>query len=130
MFSQWTADLLVVVSDRIAKAFSMSGATQAVAINISKAFDRVFHAGLLHKLKSYGISGILMECQSALFLLFSVIDGFKWFWKGIPHKNIKLMLEFLMVPFVALHFSHYKLMTFLIILPVIFLSMLMIYSLF
>ena len=120
----------MVVSDRIAKAFSMSGATEAVAFDISKAFDRVCHAGLLHKLKSYGISGILVEFQWALFLLFSVIDGFKWFWKGSPHKNIKLMLEFLMVPFVALHFSYYKLMTFLIKLPVIFLSMLMIYSLF
>ena len=34
-----------------------SGATRAVALDISKAFDRAWHAGLLHKLKSYGISG-------------------------------------------------------------------------
>ena len=34
-----------------------SEATRAVALDISKAFDRVWHAGLLHKLKSYGISG-------------------------------------------------------------------------
>ena len=33
------------------------GATWDVALDISKAFDRVWHAGLLHKLKSYGISG-------------------------------------------------------------------------
>ena len=52
-----TADLLTVVSDRIARAFNRSGATRAVALDISKAFDRVCHAGLLHKLKSYGISG-------------------------------------------------------------------------
>ena len=32
-------------------------ATQAVAFDISKAFDRVWHFGNLHKLKSYGISG-------------------------------------------------------------------------
>ena len=31
--------------------------TRAVALNIFKAFGRVWHAGLLHKLKSYGISG-------------------------------------------------------------------------
>ena len=46
-----------VVSDRIARAFNRSGATRVVALDISKAFDRVWHAGLLHKLKSYGISG-------------------------------------------------------------------------
>ena len=28
--------------------------------HISKAFDRVWHAGLLHKLKSYGISGQIL----------------------------------------------------------------------
>ena len=55
--SRSTADLLTVVSDRIARAFNMSRATQAVAFDISKALHRVWHAGLLHKLKSYGISG-------------------------------------------------------------------------
>ena len=44
------------MSDRIARAFNRSGATRAVALDISKAFDRVWHAGLLHKLRSYGIS--------------------------------------------------------------------------
>ena len=45
------------MSDRIARAFNRSGATRAVALDKSKACDRVWHAGLLHKLKSYGISG-------------------------------------------------------------------------
>ena len=48
-FSRSTADLLAVVSDRIARAFNRSGTTQAIALDISKAFDRVWHAGLLHK---------------------------------------------------------------------------------
>ena len=39
--SQSTADLLAVVSDRIAGAFNRSGATRVVALDISKAFDRV-----------------------------------------------------------------------------------------
>ena len=30
-----------------------------------------------------------------LFLLYSVTDGFKWFWMESCHKNIQLMLEFL-----------------------------------
>ena len=53
--SKSTADLLTVVSDRIARAFNRSGATRAVAIDTSKPFDWVWHAGLLHRLKSYGI---------------------------------------------------------------------------
>ena len=39
--SRSTADLLTVISDRIARAFNRSGATLAVALDISKAFDRV-----------------------------------------------------------------------------------------
>ena len=39
--SRSIADLLTVVSDRIATTFNRSGATLAVALNISKAFDRV-----------------------------------------------------------------------------------------
>ena len=42
------------------------GATRAVALDISKAFDRVWHAGLLHKLKSYGISGQIFGLISFL----------------------------------------------------------------
>ena len=71
----------------------------------------------------------LMEFQIrylALFLLFSVIDGFEWFWMESFHRDISLMLEFLKVPFLLLHFSYYTLMTFLTILSVILLSMLMI----
>ena len=62
---QSTADLLTVVSDRIARAFNKSGATRAVALDMSKAFDRVWHAGLLHKLKSYGISGQIFDLISS-----------------------------------------------------------------
>ena len=43
---QSTADLLTVVSDRIARVFNKSGATRAVVLDISMAFDRVWHAGL------------------------------------------------------------------------------------
>ena len=55
--SSWsTADLLIVVSERTARAFNRSGATWTVTLDIFKAFYRVWHAGLLHKLKSYRIS--------------------------------------------------------------------------
>ena len=55
--SRSTADLLTVVSDKIARAFNRSGATRAVALDIFKAFDRVWNTGLPHKLTSYRISG-------------------------------------------------------------------------
>ena len=45
--SRSTADFLTVVSDRIARAFNRSEATRAVALDISKAFDRVWHTGRL-----------------------------------------------------------------------------------
>ena len=120
--SQSTADLLTVISDRIARAFNRSGATLAVALDISKAltqFDMLDFFTNIH----------FMEFQVrylALFLLFSVIGGFGWFWMASVHKNIKLMLEFLKAPFLVLHFSYYTLMTYLVMLSVILLSMLMI----
>ena len=46
------ADLLTVVSDRIGRAFNRSGSIPAVALDISKGFDKVWYAGLLHKIKS------------------------------------------------------------------------------
>ena len=49
------ADLIIIISDRIARAFNRTGATQAVALDLSNAFDRVWHAVLLHKLKSYRV---------------------------------------------------------------------------
>ena len=76
--SRSTADLLTVVSDRIAWVFNRFGATRAVALDISKAFDRVWHAGLLHKLKSYGISGQIFGLMSSFLSnrwLQVVLDG-------------------------------------------------------
>ena len=76
--SRSTSDLLTVVSDRIAMAFNRSGVTRAVALDISKAFDRVWHAGLLHKLKSYGILGQMFGLISSFLSnrrLRVVLDG-------------------------------------------------------
>ena len=56
-FSRLTADLLTVVSDRIARAFNRSGATRAGALDICKAFHMFW-------LKSYGISGQIFGLTS------------------------------------------------------------------
>ena len=66
------------MSDRIARAFNRSGATRAVALDISKAFNRVWHAGLLHRLKSYEISGQIFGLISSFLSnrqLWVVLDG-------------------------------------------------------
>ena len=93
-----------------------------MVLDISKAFDRVWHSGLLHKRKSYGISGQILGLTSSFLsnrrLRVALDESL--------HKNIQLMREFLKVPFLVLHFSYYTLMIFLTMLSVILLSMLMI----
>ena len=114
--SQSNADLLTVASDRIIRVFNRSGATRAIALDISKAFERVWHAGLLHKLTSYRISGQIFQ---------ALIGCFGWFWMRNLKKNIQLMLALFKGPFLVLCFFYYTMITFLI-LSVILLSMLMI----
>ena len=73
--------------DRIARVFNRSEATQVVALDISNL-----------SLTCWASSQTLMEFQIkylVLFLLFSVIGGFRWFWMRSAYKNIQLMLEFL-----------------------------------
>ena len=86
--SQSTADLLTVVSDKIAKAFNRSSTTRAVALDISYAFHRVWHAGLLCKCKSYGTLGQVFG------FIFSFLNN-KWLW-----------MEFLKGPFLVQYFSY------------------------
>ena len=104
--SRSTTDLLKVVSDRIASAFKRSGATRAVALDISKAFGRVWYAGLLHKLKSSGISGQIFGLISSFLSnrwIRVVLDG-KSSQDFTSLLHIQLMLEFLKAPFLILHF--------------------------
>ena len=111
------------MSDRIARAFNRSGAIQAVALDILKAFNRVGHAGLLHKLKSYGIFG----------QIFGRVSSF------LSNRQLQVVLdekssqEYLVnagVPQGSIvgpyFFSYYTLMTFLMTLSVILLSILMV----
>ena len=71
-------DLLTVVSDGIARSFNKSEAILDVALDIFKAFDRIWNAGLFHKLMSYGISGQVFGFISSLLSdgrLGLVLDG-------------------------------------------------------
>ena len=76
--SRSTADLLTVVTERIARTLNLSGATQAIALDISKAFDRVWHNGLLHKLRAYGVTDGIFQIISSFLSgrrLKVVLDG-------------------------------------------------------
>ena len=88
-----TADLDRI--DRIARAFNSSGATRAVALDISKAFGRVWYAGLFHKLRSYGILGQIFGLISSFLSnrwLRVVLDGKSSqeysFNAGVPQESI------------------------------------------
>ena len=94
--SQSTADLLTVVSDRIATTLQRSG-----ALDITKAFEKIWHASLLHKLKSYGIL-----CQIfGLICSFLSNRQFRVVLDGLQ-KNIKLLVEFLKAPSLVPHFCY------------------------
>ena len=72
-----TADVLTVISERIYRSLDACGESRAIALDISKAFDKVWHAGLLHKLKSYGVSGVA----------FNLIESF------LTDRKIKVVLD-------------------------------------
>ena len=52
-----TADVLTVITHRVSEALDNGHMTKSIALDISKAFDKVWHKGLLHKLLGYGING-------------------------------------------------------------------------
>ena len=88
--SQSTADLLTVVYDEL------------LWLLIGLMLLKLWH--LIYPVFFTNLS--FMEYQvrySALFLLFSVIDDFEWFWMESLHKNIQLMLEFFKALFLVLH---------------------------
>ena len=71
--SRSTADLLTVVSDRVARAFNRSGATRVVTLAIFNTFNKVWHDALLLKLKSSGISGLIFGLISSFLSKDSVV---------------------------------------------------------
>ena len=61
--SRSTVNLLTVIADRIARVLKTSGATHAVVLDISKAFYRVWHTGLLDKFKLYYMAFEKVFCR-------------------------------------------------------------------
>ena len=75
-----TADALAFLTEHIGKVLDKQGETRTVALDISKAFDRVWHKGLLEKLRSYGITGKVHQLLSSFLTnrqISVVLDGQK-----------------------------------------------------
>ena len=60
-----TVNQLIKINDIILSAVESGKEVNAVFLDISKAFDRVWHRGLLHKLSSFGIHGTFHEWFSS-----------------------------------------------------------------
>ena len=55
-----TADILTVLSECIYNSLDAGGETRAIALNISKEFDKVSHVEFLHKLKANSVVGPIL----------------------------------------------------------------------
>ena len=98
------------------------GGTQAVALDVSKAFDRVWHTGYIQKLKSYGISGQIFGFISSF-----LCNGCHWVvLNGKSSQEYPVNVGVAQMSILGPTLSCYTLMNFLV--SVILLSMLMILS--
>ena len=73
-----TGDLLTFLTDSWSSSLSSFGETFAVALDISKAFDRVWHKALLSKLPSYGFYPSLCTFISSFLSgrsISAIVDG-------------------------------------------------------
>ncbi|KAL7632739.1 UNVERIFIED_CONTAM: hypothetical protein RMT77_016940 [Armadillidium vulgare] len=90
-----TGDLLSLLSDSWSSALRHFGESFAVALDISKAFDRVWHKALISKLPSFGIYPSLCDLLSDFLSgrsIAAVVDGhrssFKSINSGVPQGSV------------------------------------------
>ena len=98
-----TINQLLSITHDIYNAFEHHHDTLAVFLDISKAFDKVWHEGLLLKLKSNGISGHLLNLFSDFLderYQRTVLNGKSSDWKqiiaGVPQGSVLGPLLFLL----------------------------------
>ena len=93
--SRSTGDLLAYVTEYVSRILDAQGEVRSVALDISKAFDKVWHRGLIHKLSSYGIEERLLQLLSSFLQdreIAVVVDGQKSATRhvdaGVPQGSI------------------------------------------
>ena len=87
-----TADLLTAVTESIHQALDVSGEASAIALDISKTFNKVWHRGLIHKLQAYGISGKILSIIESFLSDRSIL---RCSFVVVPLKSIQSMLVYL-----------------------------------
>ena len=97
-----TINQLLFISNEFSKALDAGKEIRVVFFDISKAFDRVWHKGLIYKLSKMGISGNLLEWIKSYLSLRKqrvVINGIESDWiyinAGVPQGSILGPLFFL-----------------------------------
>ena len=97
-----TVTQLIEIYDQFCKAVSSGKDIRVVFLDISKAFDRVWHEGLLHKLKGHGIGGTLLKWLTSYLKDRQqrvIINGAKSEWgsikAGVPQGSVLGPLLFL-----------------------------------
>ena len=98
-----TVNQLLFLYNAFCKALDAGKEVRVIFCDISKAFDRVWHAGLMHKLRAAGISGNLLDWFTNY--LFKrrqrvVLPGIESLWTfikaGVPQGSILGPLLFLL----------------------------------
>ena len=86
-----TVSQLIDIFHNICQAFDNNMFSCIVFCDVSKAFDRVWHNGLLFKLRQNGIDGKLLECLSSYLsqrkqkvCFKSCYSGLKSIFAGVP----------------------------------------------
>ena len=75
-----TGDLMALLTETWNRSVHFFGESKVVALDISKAFDSVWHQGLISKVKSYGVGNTFIRWLSDFLCNRSirvVIDGIK-----------------------------------------------------
>ena len=93
---------LLCTHDSIAKAIDKGQDCCMIFCDLSKAFDHVWHKGLLFKLQSYGVSNNLLQwfesylnSRSQRVLYRNILSDYKFLHAGVPQGSVLGPLLFL-----------------------------------